>query len=194
MFKRIYLRHRPLFEQNIEVWIDAVLDSRDNYFTSRLYVNPGEGDSEKNSIARKVESGTRRIVFDLTEYESINSIRFDPVDTFCVVEIEKIEVKYSTGKVVILNMTGSNALYKQKAKLLFHSKDPQCFLQNFSNNFLADSVELSVDLHFHALGEQALTYIVEFQENMSLSTIMVKIVKRIRWTAGNLYHQFTGSP
>jgi len=88
MFKRIYLRHQKLFAEHIEVWIDAVLDARDGYCTSRLYVDCGDGISDVTSVSRKVEIGTRLIVFDIGEYDKIVALRFDPVDTFAILEIE----------------------------------------------------------------------------------------------------------
>jgi glycosyltransferase involved in cell wall biosynthesis len=165
MFKRIYLKHQDLFSSNIGVWINAVLDSGDKYFTSRLYVDCGSGISDRSSVSRKIEAGTRKIVFDLRDFNNITALRFDPVDTWAVVEIGKVLAKYRSGEMKDLTILETNALYNQRGKLLFDTEDPQCFLGEPGSAELSDIVELTVELQFIALADQALEHIVCFQKD-----------------------------
>ena len=193
MFKRIYLRHQSLFSQNIEVWIDALLDIHEKYYTSRLYVDCGKGISDTDSVGRKVEQGTRRIVFDLTEFSEIKTLRFDPVDTFCVIEIEKIAIKYCTGGRAEVTTFESNALYDHDGILLFDTNDPQCFFHDLVDDKLCGVVELSIDLKFHALAGQALAHIVEFQKELLSSVSREKNLSTKLQRAGrSLFNTLTG--
>ncbi|BCL61197.1 hypothetical protein DGMP_18900 [Desulfomarina profundi] len=127
MFKRIYLRHQKLFAEHIEVWIEAVLDARDRYCTSRLYVDCGNGISDTVSVSRKVEIGTRLVVFEIRKYDKIVALRFDPVDTFAVLEIEQIDIIHESGLKKRVERIEANELYNSEGKMFFDTEDPQCF-------------------------------------------------------------------
>ena len=163
MFRRIYERHRQLIGENIAVWIDAFLDARDRYYTSRLYVDCGGGLSDQSSVARKIELGTRRIVFDLGGFTGITALRFDPVDTWAVLAIAGVRVTYRSGRVAQATAIDSNALYTRDGVLLFDTGDPQCFFPELAGPALCDITQLAVELRFVALAERALAYIVGYQ-------------------------------
>ncbi len=192
MFKRIYLRHQPLFSQNIEVWIDALLDIHEIYYTSRLYVDCGKGISDKDSVGRKVELGTRRILFDLTKFTGIKTLRLDPIDTFCVVEIQEIEIQYRTGERERVTTLESNALYDHDGRLLFDTNDPQCFFPDLVDGRICNAVELSIDLKFHALGSEALEHIVEFQKELLSSVSRENMSARLQRTGKSLFNTLIG--
>ncbi len=165
MFKRIYLRHQKLFAEHIEVWIEAVLDARDSYCTSRLYVDCGNGISDATSVSRKVEIGTRLIVFDIGKYDKIVALRFDPVDTFAVLEIERIDIVHESGRKKRVETIEANELYNFEGKMFFDTEDPQCFFPELGEEDLRGAVAVEVCLRFSALGEKALRGLVEFQKN-----------------------------
>lgn len=165
MFKRIYLHHQKLFADHIEVWIDAVLDARDDYCTSRLYVDCGRGISDAASVSRKVEAGTRLIVFDIGEYDQIVALRFDPVDTFAIVRIERIDIVYNSGRRKRIGRVEANELYNVDGTLFFDTDDPQCYFPELGEEQLRGAVAVEVCLQFSALGEKALRELVEFQKN-----------------------------
>jgi hypothetical protein len=164
MFRRIYERHRQLIGENIAVWIDAFLDARDRYYTSRLYVDRGGGLSDQSSVVRKIELGTRRIVFDLGGFTGITALRFDPVDTWAVLAITGVRVTYRSGRVVVATAVDSNAGYTRQGVLLFDTGDPQCFFPELTGSALSDITQLAVELRFVALAERALEYIVGYQK------------------------------
>ncbi len=166
MFKRIYLNHKTIFSDNIEVWINAILDSRDFYYTSRLYVDCGAGISDERSVSRKVEQGTRKIVFDLDNYADITAVRFDPVDTFAIVELEKVVVRYKTGEELEVDRIESNELYVHDGKLFFDTVDPQCYFPELGPLELKNIAQLTVSLCFAALAESALKYLVDYQKEL----------------------------
>jgi len=179
MFKRIFLRHQSLFSDNIEVWINAILDSQDFYYTSRLYVDTGGGISDKQSISRKIEQGTQSLVFNLGNYTNITSLRFDPVDTFAVVELQQIIIKYNTGQKRVVDQIQCNELYKDAGRLFFDTVDPQCCFPDLETAELEGIVEFSVRLRFVALAESALEYIVRYQKGLIHGVGKSKISRKI---------------
>lgn len=166
MFRRIYLRHRELFSEHIAIWIDALLDARDIYHTSRLYVDCGSGISDQASVGRKIEQGTRKIVFDLSGFDGITALRFDPVDTYVVLAIDRIVATTRTGQRHEVRRIESNALYDRQGMLLFDTKDPQCFLPELDLQILTQIAHLSIELRFIALADQALEQIVMHQKEL----------------------------
>lgn len=166
MFRRIYLRHQTLFADHIDVWIDALLEARDRYHTSRLYVDCGHGISDGASVGRKIELGTRRIIFDLSGFQGITALRFDPVDTYAVMEIDRIVATSRSGQHYELTQIESNALYNRQGLLLFDTEDPQCFLPELDRRTLTHITRLSVELRFLALADRALVHIVAHQKEL----------------------------
>jgi len=159
MFKRIFERHRELFTANIEIWIDRLLTLRENYHTARLYVDTGAGVSDRESVGRKIEAGTREIVFQVSDFKGIRALRFDPVDTFAVVELEKIVLENGSGpRELALDGTTSNAGLDSNGALYFDTADPQVFLHCSPEN-LDGLQKVRVHLRFLAIGEPALSLI-----------------------------------
>lgn len=168
MFKRIYQRHQQLFADHIEVWLDALLETRDRYYTSRLYVDCGHGISDRSSVGRKIDLGTREIIFDLTDFQGMTAVRFDPVDTQAIVEINRIAAISRDGQVQELAVAAirSNALYIEEDTLFYDTKDPQCFLPELNAGLLSNITRLVVELRFIALAEGALEHIVAHQKKL----------------------------
>ena len=192
MFKRIYQRHQPLFSENIEVWIDALLDSQDIYYTSRLYIDKGAGLSDERSVGRKIEQGTRIITFDLTKFSDITSLRFDPVDTFAVVEMEQIVIRYNSGKELTVDRIQCNELYSHDGKMIFDSTDPQCYFPELGPPELVGIVEFSVNLRFVALADSALKHLVEYQKELIDGLRDQKLARKIEHVGSTLVNTVTG--
>ncbi len=197
MFKRIFERHPALFQQNIEVWIERLLIARERYHTSRLYIDSGSGISDSSSIGRKIEQGTTDISFRAVEGQNIKTLRFDPVDTFAVVEIKAIILENDAGRreLSVDTLTGNHCL-RERNTLYFDTADPQIFL-GCTPNELSGLKEVRVSLRFWALGEEALVLIVGRlqtqlkavqQENLTLkknSGIFTTVARSLR-NLGNI--------
>lgn len=166
MFKRIFQRHQQFFAEHIEIWLDALLETRDRYYTSRLYIDCGRGISDRSSVGRKVDRGTRQIIFDVSDFQPITALRFDPVDTRAVVAIDRITASFRDGRTKELSVTGlkTNALYREADTLLFDTNDPQCFLAGLEGGQLHHLARLTVELRFLALEDEALQNILEYQK------------------------------
>lgn len=166
MFRRIYNRHQQLFSDNIGVWLENLVDVRDRYFTSRLYIDCGAGIGDDSSVARKIEAGTRTIVFDLSGYAGIRALRFDPVDTWAVVEVGAIILEYHDHAPRRVTEIDSNALYREDGLLFFDSSDPQCVFPTLEEKAYRGLRRITVELRFEALAEAALQRLVAYQKEL----------------------------
>jgi glycosyltransferase involved in cell wall biosynthesis len=161
MFKRIFARHQELFARNIEIWIDRLLTAREKYYTSRLYIDVGNGVSDQSSVGRKIENGTRMIDFQVSGFRNIQAVRFDPVDSFTVVEIGEILLETDAGLIELApEQITSNACLQENSTFYFDTFDPQMFF-NCEQATLGTLKRIRVHLTFIAIGEDALARIID---------------------------------
>ncbi|MCP3892688.1 MAG: glycosyltransferase family 2 protein, partial [Desulfobulbaceae bacterium] len=165
MFKRIYQRHRDLFSENIEVWLDTLLTAREPYYTSRLYVDCGQGISDQTSVSRKIDKTTSNITFDLRGHEAPKALRFDPVDVPTIVQVFSYTFHYLDGTEKKIMHFHDNALLIDGKDRFFDHGDSQCYPECTIED-LRGLVSVSVDLSFKALGEEALAGLVELQKTL----------------------------
>lgn len=160
MFKRIFQRHQKLFSDHIEVWLEPLLDLREQYLTSRLYVDCGKGIGDNSSVVRKIEPGRRTIRFPIGEYENVQALRYDPADCPVCINLDRIELLGDTESPAIdprdLN---SNADYKDGGCFMFSTEDPQIFFGlNPATLTGVQEVIITIDLISH--GDEALRAII----------------------------------
>ena len=155
-FTAIYKKHRQLFSDHIEVWIDKLLDVRNLYYEARLVPgSPGTVDNEAAFI-RKIDESTRRLEFDLVDMSSAEMV-FYPVNEYCVVAIERISITGDTGgKEHILSWT-SNADFVDKGVCYFANTEPAIM---FSSSAAGDAVQrngkLIITLQYQGIGKDCL--------------------------------------
>jgi glycosyltransferase involved in cell wall biosynthesis len=179
MFRRIYQRHSDLIGQHIDTWLETLLDAREKYLTSRLYIDCGKGVQDQDSIARKVEPGTRVIVFTIDGLRNRQLLRFDPVDCPVCLEITSIELfdgKTQTG--YDLMRLGSNALYRSQNCFRFDTDDPQIYL-DLDPEALNSLARVTITLEFIDLGQEALKNIIEFQKTALVPER--KLIPLLKW-------------
>lgn len=162
MKKRLFTRHQSFFSDNIEVWIDSLLDIREPYYTSKLYIDCGEGFSEKMCLSCKVNSGTAEVFFSLKDYANIKHLRFDPIDTPAVVSILEIKCIGVSGEVISPVTYKDNSLFTIDSTGYFDTDDPQC-LFNVGHKHSISIDNIAVKMSIKALGSEALKQIVHIQ-------------------------------
>ncbi|WP_163339176.1 glycosyltransferase family A protein [Desulfopila sp. IMCC35008] len=159
MFKRIYNRHKELFSEHINVWIESILETGGQYYTSRLYIDCGAGVSDDRSIALKVDKGTSSVHFKIDGYTNIQSIRFDPIDTPAVVELRKCIFFLSDGIQKEITEVTDNSIFAEGKDRYFETNDPQCFF-DLDGIKLESLKSVTIQLSFKALGMDALDAII----------------------------------
>jgi glycosyltransferase involved in cell wall biosynthesis len=162
MFKRIFERHQKMFTDNIEVWINTLLEVREKYYTSKLYLDTGNGLSDDGCVSRKVDGSSYEIQFSLPQCQGLEAIRFDPVDCPVVLEIRKIILINVQGESRDFTAYTSNCDFQLNGESFFATDDPFYFL-HLTREELANLKTVTVRLRFKALGEDALARIVSEQ-------------------------------
>lgn len=160
MFARIYRKHQALFSQNIEIWLESMLSGKESYYTSRLYIDTGNGISDAESISRKVDKTTAYINFSLDDIEGVQSLRFDPIDVPAIIELESISCGFKSGEQLKVEDYWDNSLMRVGNVRYFDTNDSQCFL-NLSSEEFSNLESVSVHLRFKAMEAEALAEMVD---------------------------------
>ena len=170
MFKRVFQRHQKLFSDHIEVWLEPLLDLREQYLTSRLYVDCGRGIGDHSSVARKIEPGRRTIRFPIGEYENLQALRYDPADCPVCINLERIELVGDTeSQVIDPKDLNSNADYKDGVCFMFSTEDPQIFFA-FNPAALKDVQEVVITIDLICFGDEALRAIISRSREINESS------------------------
>lgn len=163
MFKRIFQRHQQLFTDNIEVWINSLLDVHEKYFVSKLYIDSGQGIEEANALSRKITTGSVELEFGLGDYEKIRAMRFDPADVPVVVEFSEICLVHSTEKQSVIEVASDNSIGQDGSIRYFSTNDSNCFF-DLPKDQLQNLEKMIIKLRFIGLATDALQQIVAFQQ------------------------------
>ncbi len=163
MFKRIYHRHQQLFSDHIESWIEPLLEIREPYLTSRLYVDCGDGLSDESSVARKIEPGRRVLRYPLKSFRKVKALRFDPAEKPICLDLHTIELGFeSGGQTVALSQIHSNAAVRDGHRFMFCTDDPQ-IIPVVDQQLLAAAREVIITFDVIASGAEALQHVIDFQ-------------------------------
>jgi glycosyltransferase involved in cell wall biosynthesis len=164
MFKRIYQKHRELIGKNIEAWLDILVGFHENYYETKLYVDTGKGLNEDESIVYKIDTGKNQLHFDLTPFNEICELRFDPIDCAACLKINRIAFSTLNGQEYEYDpeQVKSNARFHQNSLLMFDSDDPQMFFM-LSHENMRGIKQLSISLTIHHTKADALREIIFFQ-------------------------------
>jgi glycosyltransferase involved in cell wall biosynthesis len=164
MFKRIYQKHRELIGKNIEAWLDILVGFHENYYETKLYVDTGKGLNEDESIVYKIDTGKNQLHFDLTPFNEICELRFDPIDCAACLKINRIAFSTPNGQEYEYDpeQVKSNARFHQNSLLMFDSDDPQMFFM-LSHENMRGVKQLSISLTIHHTKADALREIIFFQ-------------------------------
>jgi hypothetical protein len=164
MFKRIYQHHSDFIGAHIDIWINLLLETQVGFFTSRLYIDCGEGVSDENSVTRSIESGRRRMTFPLSQFNKRCSIRFDPVDSPACLELCSVELQFEdSSELLDSRLINSNALYRLEDYFMFDSSDPQIFFE-LPGSKLQQIKNLAITVDLKAVAETALRVIIDYQK------------------------------
>ena len=166
MFKRIYQKHSALIGENIEIWLDDLVESKEKHYLSKLYVDCGEEFNEQDTTTCKVDEGTSRINFDVSRFEGRKGVRFDPVDCPVCITIDSIELLGEQHSIRLdIDDILSNATCIEDQQMMFATDDPLIFLV-LDDPELGEVDKIAVSLSYDCFGEDALNRIVDYQQKL----------------------------
>lgn len=113
------------------------------YYYSQIFIDQGNGFSERNSIVQAINYLDMRceISFDLKNFGNIKQLRIDPLNAPCVIKIKEIRIN----KTYHIEDFTANSTYNLGGVLGFETIDPQIFFMN-ANNLEINSIDISYDV------------------------------------------------
>jgi len=137
--QRIYLNNKPKLD-----------------LYSQLFFDYGNGFTESNSIKLPVIQNTivQEFTFDISDKPALTSLRFDPLNESCVIEIERLSLIKTDGTEI--NLCGqliSNAIITYGKSYFFDTIDPNF---HFSSVDFINSQRLIAHIRYEHIGRDAL--------------------------------------
>lgn len=154
MIKNVIFNHRQLYRDCAEIYIVPKV--------AEIYIDTGLGFNSNQVISKVVFRDEKAIEFDLSSYQDIKGIRFDPLNDYCVVHVQKVEVEDNNGTLFEIQGASSNAEFKEESNFIFATKDPQIYFDNTPN----DINKLRVYMEYISIGKDAYDYIFKYQRNI----------------------------
>ena len=130
----------------------------------QLFFDFGTGISTENFLTIPVtQESTQRFSFDLKKHVFLRSLRLDPLDDNCVIEIESFLITTDLGETDVSNQLYSNACFTDNKTYYFESHDPQLFFVPKDEIFLHTAKKLILVIHYLYIGREALEHILHNQ-------------------------------
>lgn len=128
-----------------------------DYFI-QLFIDQGDGISEENSIKLPVAHNTefQEFAFDLTERQNIKTLRLDPLNECCVIEIESLYVKKNTEAIDLLPYVQSNAEIHHGKSYFFTTDDSQICFNGLDEHIFQNAQLLVMVLRYAHIAKDAL--------------------------------------
>jgi len=97
---------------------------------AQLFVNTSREPDNWHKLVLRFEETSGRLVFNVHEFENIQSFRFCPLNDLVQVNIISIRLVSISGNETETEITHSNALNQGEASLIFDHKNPAIFFRN----------------------------------------------------------------
>ena len=129
---------------------------------SALYLDTGSGYNEKQVLKKTIVGEEKRLEFDLSHYSIIKSLRFNPLNNFCVVQINRIIIVRANKTSYEFENYYNNAVYYEKRDYIFTTKEPHIYLNIFDEKIQ----KVIIKLRYIAIGKEILGYFGEAHARM----------------------------
>jgi len=120
-------------------------------YYSQLFFDAGEGFSEKDSLRNVIQGREKRFEYNLST-EKVNKLRFDPINTHCVMTIQSIAIAFESGEELELDFKGN--FEKKGDYYVFDTDDPNITID--IPEVKQKIVKLDVKSAFVGLGKESI--------------------------------------
>ncbi|WP_368031184.1 glycoside hydrolase family 99-like domain-containing protein [Arcobacter sp. s6] len=138
--------------------IDFGLATKRIKYFIQLFIENENGFSEESSIKFPIleNNEIQKFEFDLKNNKNIKSLRLDPLNDSCVIEIEKLYLLQKDGKEIdLISLISSNVSSIQDKNYFFETFDPQIYVENLGLEVLKFSDKLYVELKYNHISKDA---------------------------------------
>ena len=124
----------------------------------QLFIDQGNDFSEENSIKLPVAQNAefQEYTFDLTDKQNIKTLRLDPLNECCVIELESLHVKKENEIIDLVPYLQTNAEMNHGKAYFFITDDSQMYVSGFEENPFENAQSLVVVLRYAHIAKDAL--------------------------------------
>jgi hypothetical protein len=136
---------------------DKDLISNSNYFI-QFFMEEENDFSEENSLKLQVLKNTeiQKFDFDLKNKIDMKSLRLDPLNDSCIVEIERLYILLENGKKIdLISHISTNAYILIEKKYFFETIDSQIHIRIAELNLNHGIKKLCIELKYNHIGKEA---------------------------------------
>lgn len=120
-------------------------------YYSQLFIDGGEGFSEKDSLRNTIQGREHRFEYNLSN-EQLKHLRFDPINIHCIMTIESISLSFESGEEINVEFTGN--FQKKGNYFVFDTNDPNILIK--VPEVKQKIVKLDIKSSFVGLGEESI--------------------------------------
>jgi hypothetical protein len=134
----------------------------------QLFIEDENGFSEENSIKYSVglNNEIQKFEFYLEDKNNIKSLRLDPFNDSCIIEIEKLCLLLQNKQEIdLIPYISENTCSFHGKSYFFESLDSNIYFRNLDLEFLNSIEKLSIELKYNYTSNDALHIILEQKEN-----------------------------
>lgn len=172
---------------------------------SRLFIDAGEGYTQQTSISMTIGKCFDDLVFDLSNYQSISSLRFDPYEGhWGHVKLTKVsyKVRGQAEQDLLLESVTSNGVFREDGATYFETFDPMFFLplsgaleyvsiSGYSKLLSIEEAESALQLKNRELQSIYNSEMWKMFVMLKMLANKTKLVYPAKWVL-RLYRKFTG--
>ena len=107
-------------------------------------------------MTQTITGKEKYLEFDLTPYQHIQAIRFDPLNDAVALKLSSIKIITQEGNEHFLSAYVSNAYFRSDQCLIFTTRDPQIYC---SVPFIQRPQTLMIELEYIAVGQDVWNYL-----------------------------------
>ncbi|SHH33969.1 hypothetical protein [Tepidibacter thalassicus] len=158
-------------------------------YNMQVFADDGSGFCEEKSIVKEMDldkNSSVKFEFDISSFKSIKSLRVDPINTNCVVYINKIVLVDENLVDVETDEFVTNAEYIFEGKYVFLNDDPQIIIENLD---LKRYVKIVIDIDFLDFDYKVKQYMMNLYDSLKNSLKDNKELKQKRMEIEQLKRQ-----
>jgi glycosyltransferase involved in cell wall biosynthesis len=148
-----FLNHRDLYRH--------IADLQIHMRVAELYLDTGLGFWPGQTKQQVVFMDIKEIEFDLSNYNDIKKLRFDPINSPACIHLKSMHLLTGDGSWHEIVQYESNALICRGNNLIFQTHDPQ-IIMDISD--VVKPIKLRIRLNYYSVGQEVLEDIVRCRE------------------------------
>jgi hypothetical protein len=146
--------------------LEAILRKNDLPITylAQLFIDTGSGFNEEQSIVKTVVREEQQFEFDLSAYQNIKQLRFDPINTLTVLQIAQITILDHEDHLHLISHCRAIAnFYQQINGIVFETNDPQMLIEDLRG--IIRPKKITIRLKYLAIGNEVYKILLQLERN-----------------------------